>query len=287
MIGFPLPFLPVTCIIIVFWIGYDPFAEERVNKTVKKVRNVYYRALGHYPIVINGWKFKLDPYHVAFWRSIQKGRWEPYTYTVFEKFLNSGSIYCDVGAWIGPTVIYAAKKCRQVICFEPDPVAYRYLCWNIELNDLKNVTSFNIALADTAAMQRMSSFRGNLGDSASSLLNGNAEGRGALVQTMTWNAFLHLSKIDTIGFFKIDIEGGEFALLADLKDYLSSNKPVVYLSTHAPYLDVESRKEKMGQIADVMKIYKKCLNEDLQTIDIRELESEDALNQFRSYIFTD
>jgi FkbM family methyltransferase len=258
-----------------------------VTTLIRALGRTYYRALGYYPISINGLKFKVDPYHFSFWRKAAKGRWEPNTYAIISKFINVDSVYCDVGAWIGPTVIYAAKQCKQVICFEPDPIAYRYLLWNIELNELQNVTSFSIALATRTAIQRMANFGSNLGDSSTSLLNDNQEKTGVDVLTLTWKAFIDFYNIHKIDFLKIDIEGAEFDLIPTLKDYISVYKPIVYLSTHAPLLDVSLRNAKMQQIIDVMGIYKKWLNENFKQVDISELSSEDALNHFYSYIFMD
>jgi FkbM family methyltransferase len=258
-----------------------------MNTVVKMIGKAYFRALGYYPTSIHGFKFKLDPYHVGFWRGLAKGRWEPHTYRIMSRFINAGTVYCDLGAWIGPTVIYAARKCKQVVCFEPDPVAYRFLCWNVEMNELKNVMSFNIALADRNGMQRMSSFGANLGDSMTSLLANGQETNGVDVLTLTWETFTDITKIDKIDFLKIDIEGGEFALLPTLKEYLSLHRPIVYLSTHPQFLDVRLREKKMHQIIDVMGMYKKCLNEDIKPVDIDELNSENAMNSDHSYLFMD
>lgn len=258
-----------------------------MNRIAKMIRGVCFRALGYYPAPIDGLTFKLDPYHIEFWRKVAAGRWEPHTYKVLSRFIDADTVYCDLGAWIGPTVIYAAKKCRQVVCFEPDPVAYRYLCWNIELNELRNVTAFNIALADRTGIQAMSSFRRRLGDSMTSLL---AHGRGknrVRVLTLTWEKFINFSGIGNIGFLKIDIEGGEFTLLPTLKGYLALHRPVVYLSLHPHLLDGGVRQEKMQQIIEVMGIYKNCLDKDLKPMDIEELKGEDAMKQGRSYIFMD
>ena len=256
-----------------------------MRSLVKTIGKAYYRALGYYPITINGLKFKIDPYHFYFWRNAAKGQWEAQTYIILSRFLNADSVYCDVGAWIGPTVIYAAKICEQVICFEPDPVAYRFLNWNIELNKLHNVTSFSVALSTRTSIQRMSSFGNKLGDSATSLLNNDQGERGVDVLTLSWDAFIDISKMKKSDFIKIDIEGGEFALLPTLKDYISRYKPIIYLSTHAPLLDSDLRRAKMQQIVDILCMYKKCLNEKLEIVDIHELTSERAINQFRSYLF--
>jgi hypothetical protein len=133
----------------------------------------------------------------------------------------------------------------------------------------------------------MTSFGGSLGDSMTSLLNNSRDSNAGDVLALKWDAFISLSKTEKIDFLKIDIEGGEFALLPTMRDYLSLYKPIVYLSTHAPFLDVELRREKMQQVIDVMGMYKNCLDQNLRPIDINELVSDDALTHFGSYIFMD
>lgn len=229
----------------------------------------------------------MDPYHIQWWKDIAEARWEPYTYTIMSKLLNIDSIYCDVGAHIGSIVVYVARICRQVICFEPDPVAYRYLQWNIELNHLSNVQSFNIALAESFGVQKIVPRVGQLGNSRTSLLDAKDTKNGVDVLTLTWDGFIDISKTGKIDLIKIDIEGGEFELLPTLKDYLSVYKPIVYLSTHAPFLDVNLRKEKMQQLIEAIGMYKKCLNENLIPVDIGELDGKVAQNDFRSYVFMD
>jgi FkbM family methyltransferase len=258
-----------------------------MNTLVEMIGKAYFRALGYYPTNIDGLNFKLDPDHFLFWGQAAKGRWEPHTFNIISKFINLNTVYCDLGAWIGPTVICAARKCKQVICFEPDPVAYRYLCRNIELNKLNNVMPINIALSNSTGIKRISSFGKRLGDSQTSLLADGHENNGAYVVTLTWEDFIKIFKIDSVDFLKIDIEGGEFNLLPTLKEYLSLHKPIVYLSTHPQFLDDALREKSMCQIMDVMSIYKKCLNRDFELIDINELINEDSINQGHSYIFMD
>jgi FkbM family methyltransferase len=258
-----------------------------MKRLLKKAYKAYFQVLGYYPASIRGFTFKLDPFHIEFWRSAEKDIWEPETFKIMSRFISADSVYCDIGSWIGPTVIFAAKISKKVICFEPDPYAYKYLLWNIHLNELHNVTSYSIAISDQTSTMRMSSVGGNLGDSTTSLLNNSHESNTVDVLALQWNEFINLSKTEKIDFLKIDIEGGEFALLPAMRDYLSLHKPIVYLSIHTPFLDVGLRREKMQQVIEVMKIYKNCLDQNLRPIDISELNSEDALANFRSYIFMD
>lgn len=251
----------------------------------KRIGKAFFRVLGHYPASIHGLKFKLDPDHIGLWRAAAQGHWEPSTYAILSKFLKADSVYCDVGAWVGPTVVYAAKICRQVICFEPDPVACRYLRWNVELNDLDNVTSYNVALAERFGVRRMASFGGHLGDSMTSLLDENHAQKGFAALALSWGQFIDISGVERIDFIKIDIEGGEFELLPALRGYLSRYKPILYLSTHAPFFESSLRRTKMQQIVDVMGMYRKCLNEDLEEMDVRQLSSPEHQDQFGSFLF--
>jgi len=251
-----------------------------MNRMVKTIGEACYRALGYYPANIHGAKFRVDPYHIGFWRTAAQGRWEPHTYRILSTFLNAESVYCDLGAWIGPTALYAATLCKQVICFEPDPVAYRYLRWNIELNKLDNITSFSAALSDRNGIHRMSNFGGSLGNTMTSLLDSGEEGPKVDVLTLTWDDFVKFSKIGKVDFIKIDIEGGEFALLPTMKDYLAMHKPIVYLSIHTGYIDNAMQSEKMGQVMDVMGIYRRRLDPGLRPVE----PSDWGLD---SYVFLD
>jgi len=256
-----------------------------MKRIAKDLIKAGYRALGYYPTTIHGMKFRCDPYHVGFWRNVSKGRWEPETYDILSRYLERDSAYCDIGSWIGPTVIYAARRCARVVCFEPDPFAYEYLLWNIRLNGLQNVTPFNIALANGDGTRTLASFGSDLGDSQSSLLTPLRAERTAEALCMTWETWRRFSGQEKFDFMKIDVEGSEFDFLPTIGDYLATHKPIVYLSTHAPYLDVEKRKEAMRGVIRVMEIYGACLDEKLERVELEDLAADAVLDRFRSFLF--
>ena len=125
--------------------------------------------------------------------------------------LSPDSDYLDIGAWIGPTVLYGASKARHVWCFEPDPTAYPYLAWNLDLNGFENVSAFGVALSDQFGVARMASVRGEPGDSTSSLLHDGAHGSDAL--TIAWDQFEAVNDLSGVSLVKMDIEGAEFFVL--------------------------------------------------------------------------
>lgn len=250
----------------------------------RRLREVMYVAYGHYPTRIGGIPFKGDPVNYRFWRTTPKNEWEPYTLAILQKFLKPDSIYCDIGAWIGPTVLYASKLCKQVYCFEPDYNAYRYLLWNIELNKLDNVLPFNMALSDRNGVFRMAPFGKSLGDTTSSLLNAGKPG-SISVAAITLKTAQDIALPKQIDFLKIDIEGAEFALLPAIKEYLTAVRPIVYLSTHTPYLKATERPMRMRLLLEALDGYDICLDEVMNPIEPESLMEGEAINQFKSTLF--
>src|SRR6267143_3643123 len=80
----------------------------------------------------NGRHFVVNPEKdYFFWRDLQKGKWEPSTFTIFDKFLNKQHSYIDIGAWWGPTVLYGCQLARHCYAVEPDPIAFQELKNNV------------------------------------------------------------------------------------------------------------------------------------------------------------
>jgi FkbM family methyltransferase len=210
---------------------------------------------GYTEEVCDGTTMRFDPQHASFWAAFRDRRWEPQTLEILARHLNATSVYYDIGAWIGPTVVFAAQRSKTVFAFEPDPVAYRYLLENITNNSLTNVRAFNLAVAATAGVSEIHSFGSKLGDSMSSLLP-HAEGSsGWPVTRVTIDTVVSELGCAPPDFMKIDIEGGEFELLPALRSHLERWKPIVYLSLHAPVLPAEEREERLGRLARALDFY--------------------------------
>jgi len=250
-----------------------------------RVRKAIYRARGHYPGRLGGVPFRLDPYHSKFWRRAGASAWEPETFAVLDAHLAADADYLDIGAWIGPTVLYAAKKARHVWAFEPDATAFRHLAWNIELNGLRNISALPVALSTRTGVARMASFGGEAGDSMTSLLNAEAAG-GSDVVTLGWDSFAADADLSRVSLVKIDVEGAEFGLLPALRSWLEAHRPALYLSTHAPYLAEDERAAQMAALAETLSFYASCRDETGAPVTAEALTAGDALARFRTFLFT-
>jgi len=214
-----------------------------------------YLLRGYHEVTRDEFSFRCDPHHPPFWTEFQNQQWEPETFSILRRFLTPRSIYYDIGAWIGPTVLYASKLCGTVVALEPDPVAYAYLLENLTKNQLTNVRAFNLAVAATEQTALMRSFGKTLGDSMTSLLPDAQGSPGWSVTTVSINTLVNHLSCPAPDFVKIDIEGGEFQLIPAIRSLLEQWSPVLYLSLHAPLLPAAEREGKLQEIAAALDFY--------------------------------
>ncbi|WP_171097581.1 FkbM family methyltransferase [Ruegeria sp. HKCCD7255] len=249
-----------------------------------KLRKMFYRARGYYNGRLNGDPFRLDPYHSKFWRKATAGDWEPETFAVLDKFLSPDRDYIDIGAWAGATVLYAARRARHVWCFEPDPVAYRYLIWNLELNGITNVSAFGAALWGETGVMRMASLGGEPGDSMTSVLGDTSKGTEAL--SLSWEVFEKAVDLSDVSLVKMDVEGAEFALVPHLRPWLQQQRPAFYLSTHAPFVEQDGGAVALQELAKNLEFYGGCSLDGVEQPVQQAFSSDRARTQFPSFLFT-
>jgi len=186
------------------------------------------------PVMCRGHRFLVADTHSEFWEIFSNGTWEPATFEIFDHYLNSETVYLDVGAWIGPTALYAATRARQVLAFEPDPVAFASLLITAAANaGLAPIQAYPIAIAPQAGEIVFGS-NSEPGDSMSSSLFAKSEN--------TWTA--SAKRLEDFEqnwpeaaplFVKVDVEGGEYELLPALHEFIKKHRPTLYLSLHSHY----------------------------------------------------
>ncbi|HXH04000.1 MAG TPA: FkbM family methyltransferase [Candidatus Competibacteraceae bacterium] len=252
------------------------------NRLWNELAIACWRALGYYPTRLEGAPLRADPEDWRFWRKLASGRWEPHTFRILGRFLRPDSVFLDVGAWIGPTALYAARRCARVYAFEPDPYAYERLLRNLRLNRITNVQPLHAALAPEDGVLRIGSPRG-LGKSVSSALHG-AGAHAVVVPALSPQRFLREWDIRRVDLVKIDIEGGEFALLPALVGFLGEYRPTLYLSLHAPYLAAGARRESLERVAEVLGVFPRLYDQALRPIAPTELSGPGFTERFAEVV---
>lgn len=174
-----------------------------------------------------------------FWSAFETGDWEPELEATLGEHLAARSTFLDIGAWIGPVSLIAARMCSQVHAVEPDPVAHERLTANVGRQRRKNITTWPVALAaadGTVRIGRRSDRR--FGDSMTSTI---FQGDAIEVQARTLESLLADVEATNIGLIKMDIEGGEERVLPACVDTLRSIGAPLLLSTHALLVDDPDR----------------------------------------------
>lgn len=183
-------------------------------------------------IKLNGTAFKV-PYH-PFWEKFAAG-WEPDTARIYQKAISAGSTVLDIGAWIGPTLLFAyAAGAEKVIALEPNPGSYQQIQKLLQLNPhlAKIVSANNLAVADKEGVLSMGMRPGVSDTSTSGIMGDDFSVTTTTIRQLLKTRGLMLADLDLI---KIDIEGAE-ALLIDDFHYLSQQPgTVLHLSIHIPF----------------------------------------------------
>ncbi len=256
-----------------------------MNSIQKKLLKRYYMLHGYYPAKLGEFEFRVAPEDWFSWRRIKKGRWEPYTIEIFSRYLKEDDICLDIGAWIGPTVLFASQLCRQVYCFEPDPHAFRKLLANIQLNAIPNVTAINKALYRDESVIGIGTEQ-DAGGSMTSILDANSETHFR-VETTTLAKFVEMWGVEKIDFIKIDIEGAEYELIPSILKELKEFRPTIYLSLHGPKLGDSERREKTEiLLSSLLSIYPRLLNRKLEDVRPDYFLDEHRLNSFEELLLS-
>ncbi len=140
----------------------------------------------------------------------------------------------DCGANIGVTMLEWKYRWpgAEVICFEPDPHAFRLLQMNVDRNDIPSVRCINAAVSDSSDPATLhgdisagGDARGNSIDPGWGWRPGSSEQR---VQCQPLSQYLTGRRVD---FLKLDVEGVEERVLIQCTAQLD-NVEAIYVEVH-------------------------------------------------------
>lgn len=76
----------------------------------------------------------------------QEKFWDSWIEQYLNEYLNKESVVVECGGHVGFHTVYIAQKVKWVYVFEPQLINYERLVKNCELNNVENISPFNIAL---------------------------------------------------------------------------------------------------------------------------------------------
>lgn len=140
-------------------------------------------------------------------------------YKILKMQFNDDDVILDIGANVGSVSIYIAKKNpnTKIYSFEALDVNYNNLIKNIEVNNVKNITPYNLAVSSSDGDEfKISLCQHNTGSSSGFKVD-TRENMYYSVPTISLDSIIRNNNIKKIKFLKMDCEGSEFDILLNSK----------------------------------------------------------------------
>ncbi len=174
---------------------------------------------------------------------------EPLTTKIISNTLKKGMVCLDVGSNIGYYVLLERKIIGdegKIIAIEPSPQNFKYLQKNIELQNVKNITSFNFAGGEKDGT--VTFFVNNKSNGCKVIPEGETPAhpsRGTLIKVPVkrLDDFIDELGLDRVDFLRMDVEGYELHIFRGLVNTLKKFKPIISIELHKRQLGIEGTKE--------------------------------------------
>ena len=151
--------------------------------------------------------------------------WEYKSYTNIIDIQKS-DIVIDIGANIGLFTVLAAQKAKIVFSFEPMKNNVEFLKKNVEMNDLKNVNIYNIAIAGENERRHIHTTGSTTAYNLFTKSNEEVQNE-ILIECKKLRNFMDEIEIIQCDFLKMDCEGCEFEILLKMpENYLKRIKTI-------------------------------------------------------------
>ena len=147
-----------------------------------------------------------------------------------------GAVVVDIGTNLGEASLNLAKRVGptgKVFGFEPDPVSFAKLSYNLSLNPFGNVVPTNVALGDAPGLLTMKvACSRNRGANRITRDAGGAEHFTVKVDTL--DRFIAGAGIARCDLIKIDVEGFEISVLRGARETLNRFRPMLFIEISDP-----------------------------------------------------
>lgn len=160
-----------------------------------------------------------------FWDHWADGRWEPTTHRTIVEHCHGGT-FVDIGAWVGPTSIWAAQAgYSRIVAVEPDVMAFFML--------RENVRDLPVEIVDVAVWDHNGTVSiEQRGDSMSQVDLANPDHPTTPARCVTFETLFREHRIENVDLIKIDVEGAEARIIPQAAPFLREVGAPIHLSTH-------------------------------------------------------
>ena len=186
-----------------------------------------------------------------------------------KSYLRPDMTFVDVGANLGELTLLAAKRLTRgrVLTFEPVPHIFEQLSRNLELNNLSNVSLFNMGLFDKTDLLPMyitpdNNF-GTINEGVPTLFSTGRDREEMTVPLRRFDDVAGECGLQRLDVMKIDVEGAELMVLLGAETYIRRFRPVIITEMS------ETNFQRAGYTSKNLMNYLSRLEYDIQVLDSR------------------
>ncbi len=166
-----------------------------------------------------------------------KGTYEPKNVEAIQKTVREDDIAYDVGAHVGYFSVLMGDivgSGGKVIAFEPRGLNLGYLQKHVSVNNCDNVKIVSKAVGDHSGHAKLETRTG----SGTGYISDTGDED---VEITSIDELVESGALPAPTFLKIDVEGGEMAVLRGARKVIERQRPRMILATHGDEIDAECR----------------------------------------------
>ncbi len=166
-----------------------------------------------------------------------KGTYEPKNVEAIQKTVKEDDVAYDVGAHVGYFSVLMGDivgSGGKVIAFEPRGLNLGYLQRHVSVNRCDNIEIVSKAVGEYSGHAKLETRTGSGTGYVSD--TGDEE-----IEITSIDELVESGALPPPTFLKIDVEGGEMAVLRGARKVIESQRPRMILATHGEEIDAECR----------------------------------------------
>jgi FkbM family methyltransferase len=162
-----------------------------------------------------------------FWRGLEG--YERDTTKIFMALLESTNVFLDIGANTGVYALVASidNPKRRVYAFEPVPRIFNRLRKNADINGLKNIEIYQVAVTNYDGEVNLYIPTGSVPLEASTLEGFRSGTETLTVKAITIDSFVLDNGVPKVDLMKIDTEATEHLVLEGAKEVIRRDEPII------------------------------------------------------------